>query len=61
VLTIPLITAFFAGAAAGAIALAFLAVTEYGRGYDDAIHRRNEWRVELAARRSTSHHARSAA
>lgn len=60
-LTLPLILAFFAGAAAGAIALAFLASTEYGRGYDDAVHRRNEWRLELAARRAGAHPVRSAA
>jgi len=39
------------GAAVGAIAIAFLAAAAYDRGYADAAQRRNEWRVELAARR----------
>ena len=45
-----------AGAAVGAITMAFLAVAAYGRGYADASRERDQWRSELAARR---HHLRS--
>jgi hypothetical protein len=60
-LSITLIVGLFAGAAAGAIAMAFLAGTEYRRGYDDAVRRRNEWRLELVTRRAASDRARRAA
>ena len=42
-----------AGAAAGAITMAFLAVAAYERGYADAATNRDHWRSELAARRRT--------
>jgi len=51
-----------AGAAVGAIAMAFLAVAAYDRGYADAFRQRNQWRLELAARHHPTHStARSAA
>lgn len=40
-----------AGAAVGTIAMAFLAVAAYERGYAEASRERNQWRLELAARR----------
>ena len=42
-----------AGAAVGAITMAFLAVAAYERGYADASTKRDQWRSELAARRRT--------
>ena len=56
-----LILGLVAGAAVGAIAMAFLAVAAYDRGYADASGRRSEWRLELAARRRVAHTVRSAA
>jgi hypothetical protein len=41
----------FAGAALGAIVMAFLALAAYDHGYADAARRRDEWRTELRARR----------
>lgn len=43
------------GAAIGAIAIAFIAASAYDRGYAEATRRRNEWRIELAARRHAAH------
>jgi hypothetical protein len=51
----------FAGAAFGAIVMAFLAIAAYDHGYDDAAHRRGEWRIELQARRQAAKKVRSAA
>lgn len=51
----------FAGAALGAVVMAFLAIAAYDRGYDDAARRRGEWRIELASRRQAAEKLRSAA
>lgn len=51
----------FAGAALGAVVMAFLAVSAYGHGYRDAALRRNEWRIELQARHQAADRVRSAA
>ena len=51
----------FAGAALGTVVMAFLAVSAYDHGYRDAAQRRNEWRIELQARRQAAEKVRSAA
>jgi hypothetical protein len=56
-----LIVGLFAGAALGAIVMAFLAIAAYDRGYADAAHRRGEWRIELDARQQAATKVRSAA
>lgn len=60
-LSLTLIVGLFAGAAAGAIAMAFLAAAQYRRGYEDAVRRRDLWRLDLVARRTTSDRVRHAA
>jgi hypothetical protein len=57
-----LLIGLVAGAAVGAIGMAFLGIAAYDRGYADAWRRRNEWRLELAVRRGAADHKiRSAA
>jgi hypothetical protein len=51
----------FAGAAFGAIVMAFLAIAAYDQGYEDATQRRGEWRIELQARHRPAKKVRSAA
>lgn len=51
----------FAGAALGAIVMAFLAISAYDHGYSDAAHQRGEWRIELQARHQAAEKVRSAA
>lgn len=51
----------FAGAALGAVVMAFLAVSAYDHGYRDAALRRNEWKTELQARHQAAGRVRSAA
>jgi hypothetical protein len=40
----------FLGVALAVVALGFLAIGAYGRGYEEAEMRRNQWRTELLAR-----------
>jgi len=49
-----LLIGLVAGAAVGAIAMTFLAIAAYDRGYADAWRRRNDWRLELALRRGAA-------
>lgn len=49
-----LLIGLVAGAAVGAIAMAFLAIAAYDRGYADAWRQRNDWRLELAVRRGAA-------
>jgi hypothetical protein len=51
----------FAGAALGAVVMAFLAISAYDHGYRDAAQRRNQWRIELQARHHAALKVRSAA
>ena len=46
--------ALFAGGALGAIAMSFLAVAAYDRGYADAVERRRAWSRELTARQAAA-------
>jgi hypothetical protein len=56
-----LLLGLIAGAGIGAIAMAFLAVAAYDRGYADASRGRAEWRRERAARRTAQHGVQNAA
>ena len=51
----------FAGAALGAVVMAFLAISAYDHGYSDAAHQRSEWKIELQARRQAAERARRVA
>jgi hypothetical protein len=43
------------GVALGVSVIGFLAVGAYERGFNEAIHRKKEWRTELVARQAAAH------
>jgi hypothetical protein len=43
------------GLAFGVSVIGFLAVGAYDRGFNEALHRRREWRAELVARQTAAH------
>ena len=42
------------GVAFGLVVVGFLAVGAYDRGFNEALHRRKEWRTELVARQAAA-------
>ncbi|HUG05277.1 MAG: hypothetical protein WEE03_10350 [Chloroflexota bacterium] len=46
-----ILIALFLGVALAVVALGFLAIGAYGRGYEEAEMRRHQWRTELLLRR----------